>query len=303
MTIEVNSERMLELLDPQAPVEQLATGFHFTEGPIWHPREQALYFSDMPNDVRRRWHPRDGVTEVRKPANKCNGMTLDGALNLIVCEHSTSYLVRETVGGERQVLASHYQGKELNSPNDVVVKTDGAIYFSDPTYGRMPVFGEERPQDLSFQGVYRVDPIAGTLTCLADDFEQPNGLCFSPDERLLYVNDSARAHIREFAVNADSTLSGGRLFAEHIGTGELAGGLVDGMKCDLRGNIYVTGPRGMWIFAPDGEHLGVIGMPEHAGNLNWGGADWCELYCCCATSVYRVRLKVAGNRASYMRSR
>jgi gluconolactonase len=301
MAMEVNSKRLLALIDKDATVDKIATGFKFTEGPIWHPKEAALYFSDMPNDVRRRWSAKGGATVVRQPANKCNGMTLDGALNLYICEHSTSLLVRETAKGERQVLASHYKGKELNSPNDVVVKSNGTIYFSDPTYGRMPVFGEERQQQLSFQGVYRVDAKSGALDCLGDDYGQPNGLCFSPDEKTLYINDTAKAHIRAFAVKSDGTLGTERLFAEKIGTGTFEGGLVDGMKCDEHGNVYVTGPRGIWVFAPDGENLGVIGMPEHSGNLNWGSAAWNDLYCACSTSVYRVRLKVSGNRLSYMR--
>ena len=157
-TVEVNDPELLRLIDRDAPVEQLCTGFRFSEGPIWNPREQCLYFSDMPNDIRRRWSPRDGVVEVRNPSNKCNGMTYDGAGNLYVCEHVTSSLVMETPAGERKVLATHWQGKELNSPNDVVVRSDGTVYFTDPTYGRMPVFGLERKQELDFQGVYRVAP-------------------------------------------------------------------------------------------------------------------------------------------------
>jgi gluconolactonase len=301
MGLEVKSKKLLDLIDEKAEVEKIATGFQFTEGPIWHPKEKALYFSDMPMDVRRRWSADEGVEEVKKPANKCNGMTLDDDLNLIVCEHSTSLLVRETTKGERQVLASHYNGKELNSPNDVVVKSDGAIYFSDPTYGRMPVFGEEREQQLDFQGVYRIDPKSGELGCMMDDFEQPNGLCFSPDEKILYINDTGKAHIRVFQMKADGSFGEGRVFAEGIGTGTFEGGLVDGMKCDRQGNVYVTGPRGIWVFAPSGENLGVIRMPEHAGNLNWGGDAWDELYCACSTSMYRVKLKVSGNRLGYMR--
>lgn len=299
MAIEAKSPKLLELVDENATAEQVATGFQFTEGPVWNPKEQCLYFSDMPSDIRRRWSEKDGVSEVRNPSNKCNGMTYDGDLNLYVCEHVTSLLVRETAAGERQVLASHWQGKELNSPNDVIVKSDGAVYFSDPSYGRMPVFGEEREQDLGFQGVYRIAP-NGDLACVGDDYGQPNGLCFSPDEKLLYINDSPRAHIRVFDVEADGMLSNGRMFAENIGTGEIEGGIVDGMKCDERGNVYVTGPRGIWVFTPGGEHIGVIQTPEHAGNLNWGGKDWKDLYCACSTSVYRVRMKVSGNRLSYM---
>jgi gluconolactonase len=166
----------------------------------------------------------------------------------------------------------------------------------------VPVFGVERSQELTFQGVFRVSP-DGKLHLESDDFEAPNGLCFSPDEKLLYVNDSARAHIRVFPVGGDGTLGKSRLFARRIGTGEFAGGLVDGMKCDERGNVYVTGPRGIWVFSPAGQHLGVIGMPEHAGNLNWGGRDWDELFCACSTSIYRVKLKVRGNRVAYMNMR
>ncbi len=297
--IEVNSPRMLDLVDEDATVEQVCTGFQFTEGPVWHPGEQCLYFSDIPADTRRRWSEADGASDVRHPNNRGNGMTLDAGFNLYVCEHVTSVLARETPSGERQVLASHYDGKTLNSPNDVVVKSDGSVYFSDPTYGRTPGFGLERDQELDFQGVFRIAP-DGELHCEADDFDQPNGLCFSPDETILYVDDTTHAHIRAFDVGVDGSLYNGRVFAGNIGDGTMQGGVVDGMKCDEQGNVYVTGPRGFWIFAPDGEHLGVIGMPEHSANLNWGGAGWNELYCTCSTSVYRVALKVAGNRLAYM---
>ena len=175
-----------ELIDLWAPVRQIATGFEFTEGPIWHPREQHLLFSDMPGDVRRRWDRR-GVAEVMRPSNKCNGMTYDAQGNLYVCEHVTSSVVKETPAGERKVVASHWEGKELNAPNDVVVRSDGSVYFTDPTYGRMPVFGLERKQDLDFQGVFRIST-DGKLHREANDFTQPNGLCFSPDEKVLYVN-------------------------------------------------------------------------------------------------------------------
>jgi gluconolactonase len=299
-TVEVNDPEFLRLIDRNAPLEQLCTGFRFAEGPIWNPKEQCLYFSDMPSDIRRRWSARDGVAEVRNPSNKCNGMTYDAAGILYVCEHVTSSLIKETPTGERQVLATHWQGKELNSPNDVVLRSDGTIYFTDPTYGRMPVFGLERKQALDFQGVYRVGP-DGSLHREADDFDQPNGLCFSPDEKTLYVNDTTRAHIRAFDVAADGSLSNNRIFADHIGSGDYAEGVVDGMKCDELGNIYVTGPRGFWVISPQGKHLGVIVVPEVTGNLNWGGRDWNELYLACSSSIYRVRMKVRGNPVAYMR--
>ena len=301
-SVEVNDPHLLRLIDPHTPVEKICTGFTFSEGPIWNPKEGCLYFSDMPQDIRRRWMPSEGVVEVRNPSNKCNGMTYDGAGNLHVCEHVTSSLVRETAAGVREVLATHWQGKQLNSPNDVVVRSDNTVYFTDPTYGRMPVFGLERAQELDFQGVFRVAP-DGTLQNEANDFDQPNGLCLSPDENTLYVNDTTRAHVRAFDVAANGSLSGSRIFADRIGTADYNEGVVDGMKCDEQGNIYVTGPRGIWVIDANGAHLGVIRMPEIAANLNWGGPDWTDLYCACSTSMYRVRMKVRGNPVAYMRMR
>jgi gluconolactonase len=299
MTLAVLSEKLHELVDDDAALEQVVSGCSFTEGPIWMP-DGSLHFSDMPGDKRRRWHPRDGVSVLRDPSNKCNGMTRDNDGNLIVCEHVTSSVVRESPDGSRETIATHYEGKELNSPNDVIVARDGSIIFSDPTYGRMPVFGLEREQELDFQGVYRLAGGAGEPELLVDDFAQPNGLCLSPDESLLYVNDTTRAHIRVFEVGADGALSNGRIFAEKIGTGDLDKGVVDGMKLDDRGNVYVTGPDGVWIFDPAGEHLGTIEVPENVGNLNWGGDDWSTLFIAASTSVYRLRTKVSGNRLGYM---
>jgi gluconolactonase len=300
MTVSVLSEKLRELVDENAEVEQIATGFTFTEGPIWM-ADGSLHFSDMPGDKRRRWHPDEGVTVLRDPSNKCNGMTLDNDGNLIVCEHVTSSVVRESPGGGHETLATHWGDRELNSPNDVIVARDGSILFTDPTYGRMPGFGLEREQDLDFQGVYRLPAGGGDLQLLVDDFAQPNGLCFSTDESLLYINDTDRAHIRVFDVGADHQLSNGRVFAENIGTADLAkGDLVDGMKLDERGNVYVTGPQGVLVFSPGGEHLGTINVPEPVGNLNWGDDDWKSLYIPASTSVYRVRMNVAGNRLGYM---
>jgi len=300
VAIALNYEKLRQLVDERAEVEQAATGFTFTEGPIWM-SDGSLHFSDMPGDKRRRWHPTDGVEVLRDPSKKCNGMTRDNDGNLIVCEHVTSSVVREHPDGRRDTIAFHWGGSYLNSPNDVIVASDGSILFTDPTYGRMPGFGIERAQELDFQGVYRV-ATDGTLSLLVDDFEQPNGLCFSPDESLLYINDTVRAHIRVFDVGAGHELSNGRVFAENIGDGDLAKGeLVDGMKADEHGNVYVTGPKGVWVFSPAGEHLGVIGVPENVGNLNWGDDDWRTLYIAASSSIYRVRMNVSGNRLGYMR--
>jgi gluconolactonase len=306
MGVVANNPKVYDLVASSVRVEKIATGFTFTEGPVWHP-DGYLLFSDMPMDVRRKWTEDGGIVEVMKPANKCNGMTLDADLNLIVCEHWTSQLVRAALNADgteasRETLASHYGGKELNSPNDVVVKSDGSIYFSDPTYGRMDGFGNPREQDMDVQGVYRLPAGGGELQRVADDFTQPNGLCFSPDEKTLYVNDSGILHIRRFSVNGDGSLSGGEVILDGIGDpDDFAAGICDGMKCDETGNIWVTGPGGVWVVSPDGEHLGTVEVPEHTGNLNWGGAGWDVLYVPSSSSVYRFQCKVSGNRLAYMR--
>jgi gluconolactonase len=293
-----------DLIDPEAEVNQIGTGFIFTEGPVWHPLDHYLLFSDMPGDVRRRWDPEHGVAEVRRPANKCNGMTYDADLNLIVCEHATSLLVRERPDGRREVLASHFQGKELNSPNDVCVRSDGSIYFTDPIYGRSPHYGVERPHDLGFQGVFRVPPAGGAPQLVVDDdlFNQPNGLCFSPDETILYVNDSARKLIRAFDVSADGSLANARMFATGIASPAERGG-PDGMKCDERGNLWVTAPGGLWVYAPSGEHIGKVRVPEQVANLAWGGPDFHTLFLAASQSVYRIETKVGPRREPYMNAR
>jgi gluconolactonase len=293
--------RFAELIDPWAPVRQLGTGFGFAEGPVWHPREQHLLFSDMPGDVRRRWDG-SGLREVKRPANKCNGMTYDAALDLIVCEHATSSLVRERADGRREVIASHFEGMELNSPNDVVVKSDGAIYFSDPWYGRMPVFGVERPRQLGFQGVYRIPPGGGEPQLLVDRylFDQPNGLCFCPTEDRLFVNDTVQHTIRVFDVLPDGRLGSGRIFASGIVGPEP--GVPDGMKCDAQGNIWVTGPGGVWVYSLQGELIGKLRVPELVGNLAWGGPDWRTLFLTATHSLYAVETRIGPRSEPYMKA-
>jgi gluconolactonase len=290
--VEARSSAIFELVDEDATLQEVATGFTFTEGPIWHPTDGYLLFSDMPGDIRRKYTPDGTVVEVRNPSNKCNGMTYDADLNLLVCEHVTSSLVRERPDGTRETIASHFEGKELNSPNDVCVGSDGSIYFSDPWYGRMPGFGLERERDLGFQAVYRLPPGGGDIELAVDrdEYEQPNGLCFSPDESLMYINDTP----------ADRTLSNGRRFAENIGSGVIEEGIPDGMKCDELGNIWVTGPGGVWVLDTSGEHIGTIKVPQNVGNLTWGDDDWHTLYMPSTSSLYTIRTKVAPHREPYM---
>jgi gluconolactonase len=301
LAIEMKSDALSDLVDPDAEVERVATGFTFTEGPVWDRAGDFLLFSDMPGDVRRRWSEKEGVTELRRPNNKGNGMVYDAEGNLLVCEHVTSSLVRERRDGVRETLAFHYQGKYLNSPNDVITRSDGTIYFTDPGFGRVEHFGIPRAQELSFQGVYMIPAGGGDsqLVVDEDEFEQPNGLCFAPGEKQLYINDTTRALIRIYDVENDGSLSAGREFFAGIGSGVIEEGIPDGMKADEQGNVWVTGPRGLWVISPQGEHLGVIEVPENVGNIAWGGPDWKMLYIPSSTSVYRVPTKVASNHLPY----
>ena len=276
-------------------VEKVATGFGFTEGPVWDKARGQLIWSDMKDDHMRCWSTARGVQTYRKPSNKANGNTYDAQGRLVSCEHGTSRVVREERDGKLTVLASHWSGKELNSPNDIVVKSDGVIYFSDPNFGRLREdVGILRPLTLDFQGVYRVSPDGADLKLLVKDFEQPNGLCFSLDEKRLFINDTPRLHIRVFDVQPDGTISGGRVFGETTGEGE---GRPDGMKMDSAGHLYCTGPGGIHVFDHNGRCLGVILTPERPTNLAWGDEDWRTLYITAQTSLYRARLKTPGHQA------
>ncbi|WP_299706892.1 isochorismatase family protein [uncultured Tateyamaria sp.] len=294
------------LIDQHAPVRQIASGCTFTEGPIWHPAEQYLLFSDMPGDVRRRYDAA-GVREVLRPSNKGNGMTYDANLNLVVCEHSTSSVTRTRPSGQKETLCTHFEGRELNSPNDVVVKSDGSIWFTDPWYGRMPGFGVERPRDLGWQGVFRLPPdhTPGAEPELVVDrylLTMPNGLCFCPDESKLYINDTEQANIRVFDVEGGGRLVNGRVFASGI-RDSLLPGVPDGMKCDAEGNVWVTAPGGIWVYAPTGKLIGKVSIPELAANLHWGGVDWRTLYVAASTSVYEIPVKIGPRNEPFMRAR
>lgn len=290
MALDVHDEQFLKFVDSEAPVEQIATGCQFTEGPLWHAVERFLLFSDIPANKMRRWDADAGMTVFRDPSGKSNGLTYDKGGHLIACEHANRRVSRTTADGQVLTIASHYEGKRLNSPNDVVVKSDGSIYFTDPPYGLSAAYGVESEKELDFQGVYRLAPNGDTLTLLVDDFDRPNGLCFSPDESILYINDTERMHVRAFDVQPDGTIANDRVFGEEEGDT----GKPDGMKADIHGNVYLTGPDGIWVFAPDGTHLGIILVPERAANLAWGGDDWKSLFITASTSVYRVECKIAG---------
>ena len=289
--LEIRGERLMQTV-VGASLEHIASGLVFTEGPVWDAASGSLIFSDIIGNCMYRWSSRHGLSIFRRPSNMANGNALDQSGRLLTCEHATSRVTRTDHDGSIEVLASHYADRELNSPNDIVVKSDGAIYFTDPTSGRSARYGVERPQQLPFRGVYRIEPHSGDVTLLVDDFEKPNGLCFSRDEQQLFVNDTARGHIRVFDLRSDGTLEGGHVWADVSGDGP---GVPDGMKLDGAGNVWCTGPDGMHVFAPDASSLGTIRLPERVANMAWGNADRCTLYITASTSVYAIRTKMNGH--------
>lgn len=291
MSLDIRDGRLTGIVGTRVEFERIASGCLFTEGPLWHPQGEYLLWSDMPGDHLRRWSKLDGVTTFRQPCNKSNGLAWDRQGRLLACEHASSQVTRTETDGRITPLATHYDGKQLNSPNDIVCAQDGGIYFTDPPYGRAEFYGVKRPQELSFQGVYRVGADPRKPALLVDDFERPNGLCFSLDGRRLFINDTARQHIRVFDVRPNGTLAGGTLWAETRGEGK---GAPDGMKLDSAGNVYCCGPGGIHVFSPEAVDLGVIQVPEYTANFAWGEADLRALFITASTSVYKIRTVIPG---------
>ena len=288
LNMETQDNAIQQIVPENTVVEQVAGGFGFTEGPVWY--GDSLLFSDIPNNRIVRWRMLSigpEVTTFRTPSGNSNGLTLDRSGRLIACEHSARRITRTEPDGTITVLAERYQGKRLNSPNDVVVRSDGSIFFTDPPYGlaRMTAWKE-----LPFNGVYRLAP-DGELLLLVDDFDRPNGLAFSPDEQVLYVADTSGGHIRSFDVGPDGSISNGKVFSEMKAPEP---GAPDGMKVDREGNVYCTGPGGFWIISPEGKCLAIVRPPELPANLAWGDADMKSLYLTARTGIYRIRLSIAG---------
>ena len=290
MKIQQFDPKLLELIQPDDELEQLATGFQFLEGPVWHAQQGCLYFSDIIGNCLYRWTVELGAQVFRKPSNKANGNALDPQGRLLTCEHSTSRVVRTKPDGQVEILATHFQGQELNSPNDIIVRRDGSIYFTDPNSGRNNKYGIQRDQQLPFQGVYQL-ALDGNLTLLEKEIQRPNGLCFSLDEKHLFVNDMTLNNIHVYEIDINGTLQNGKIWAELKIAGK---GVADGMKIDRDGNLYCTGPGGIHIFASDARYLGIIGMPEQTANLNWGGAENSQLYITASTSLYRITPFIPG---------
>ena len=266
-------------ISPNSQVEKIVGDFEFTEGPVWHP-DGFLLFSDIPANTIYKWQPGQKTTIFRQPSGNANGNTLDRSGRLITAEHGNRRISLTKKDGQIVTLVSHYQGKRLNSPNDLAVKSDGSIYFTDPPYGI-----ESEQEELGFYGVYRLAS-DGMLTLLVDNFVRPNGIVFSPDESKLYINDSQKGHIRVFDVKPDGMLTNGKLFAKLKPPSQE--GAADGMEVDTKGNVYSTGPGGIWIFSPEGQLLGIIETPEAPTNLAWSDSKQQTLYITANKSIYRV---------------
>jgi len=293
MDLQVFDSRLYKLISQGSELKQLLTGFEFAEGPIWHPKEKSLIFNDILGNAIYRWSQATGLKKIRRNSYMANGNAYDHQGRVVTCEHATSRVTRTDFAnnGELEILASHYQGKQLNSPNDLVCTRLGMLYFTDPAYGRTARVGIPRPQELAFQGVYRLDPTDLSLTLLVDDFVKPNGICFSTDEKRLYVNDSELNHIRVFDVDIEGMLHNGRVWAEMTRDGI---GVSDGMEVDQADNVYCTGPGGIHLFDVNANYLGVIRMPEQTANLTWGDDDLRSLYITASTSIYRLRTLETG---------
>jgi gluconolactonase len=291
--------RFRKLALPYIHVEKLYTGCRWAEGPAWFAAGRYLVWSDIPNDRMLRWDETDGSVSVfRQPSMNSNGHTVDGQGRLVSCEHRSRSVTRTEHDGSRTVLAAHVEGKRFNSPNDVVVKSDGSVWFTDPSYGIDSDYeGDAAVSEIGTQRVYRVDPDSGKVSVVASDFVQPNGLAFSPDESLLYIVDTGVTHqvdgphhVRCFRVGANGALSGGEVFAI------CPVGVYDGLRVDVHGNLWLSAGDGVHCHAPDGALLGKVLIPESVANLCFGGAKRNRMFICGTTSLYAVYLNTRGAR-------
>ena len=296
MPIEQMSAELERIVALDQDAEVLGTGYAVGEGPLWWSEDQCLLFSEVRGDRRWKWSAGEGVSLVQEPTNNANGLTRDPQGRLVMCEGGARRVTRVEHDGSLTVIASSYHGLPLNRPNDVVVKSDGSIYFTDPG-------GPAPDTDLDFAGVYRVSADLSTINLLVRDYVLPNGLAFSPDESILYINDSLGLHVNNdmfrsigyidaFDVRPNGMLANRRVFCELRGDGT---GIPDGMKVDVESNVYCTGPGGVWIMDASGKHLGtILTEVEHTTNVAWGGEDWTTLYITTFETLARIELKIPG---------
>lgn len=292
---DIRDPRFLDCVVIYAGMEEIARGCRWTEGPVWFQDHGVLLFSDIPNERILRWVPGQGTSVFRQPSNFANGHTRDRQGRLVSCEHGTRRLTRTEADGSLTVLADSFEGKKLNSPNDVVIRSDGSIWFTDPTYGILSDYeGYRAEPEQGARNVFRLDPATGALTCVVDDFTQPNGLCFTPDEKKLYIAESGSSHddtvpsiIRVFDVEGER-LSGGDVFCT------IDNGLPDGIRCDANGNLWSSAGDGVHVFSPEGELLGKIRIPQRVANLTFGGPYRNRLFITATSSVYLVYVAANG---------
>lgn len=292
---DIRDPRFLDCVVIYAGMEEIASGCRWTEGPVWFQDHGVLLFSDIPNERILRWVPGQGTSVFRQPSNFANGHTRDRQGRLVSCEHGTRRVTRTEADGSLTVLANSFEGKKLNSPNDVVIRSDGSIWFTDPTYGILSDYeGYRTEPEQGARNVFRLDPATGALTCVVDDFTQPNGLCFTPDEKKLYIAESGSSHddtvpsiIRVFDVEGDR-LSGGDVFCT------IDNGLPDGIRCDANGNLWSSAGDGVHVFSPEGELLGKIRIPQRVANLTFGGPRRNRLFITATSSVYLVYVAANG---------
>jgi len=292
LEIDMTSKGMDRLITHDAPLDMLVNGLLFGEGPLWSRADNCFYFVDILGDTIWKWTPGVGQQSVIQPSTKANGLTFDREGRLLVAGWGSRSIWCVEHDGSIVTLAAAHQGKKLNSPNDIVVASNGMIYFTDSPGAlyNVGMAGEDVQQYLDFQGVFSISP-DGKLDVVVEDTAYPNGLAFSPDEKLLYVNDSRLYHIRVFEVQAGGSLKPRGIFHELEGGEE---GIADGMKVDSEGNVYTSGPGGIHVLDPSGKRLGRIRIPGHVTNMGWGDADWRSLYITTRSSVYRTRVQVPG---------
>ena len=293
MSTEMFSPGFSRIVKADATLEKISGGHIFTEGPVWNGKENFLVWTDIIDNKIWKGVPGQGTSIIMYPSGKADGMTYDHEGRLLVAGWSSRTVWRWEHDGSTTVLASHVDGKKLNTPNDIIMKSDGIVYFTDPSNGirNVGMESEDVQKYVDYEAVYKLDLSDGSLTLLVDDFINCNGLCFSPDESLLYINDTARRHIRVFDTLDDGAIGNGRLFADLFHDDH---GAPDGMKVDVEGNIYCTGPGGVWVTDPQGNHLGRLLVPEDCANFGFGDSDYRTIYFTARSSIYRMRVEIPG---------